>query len=109
MPITDSITRNIVYEAATVKSFSPFSTFLIVWIFFFDGNHNLAHLYFLAFSLELFYISFIKGVFTGIFTRRTPAFLLAMLVKTTKRCRVYTLRFTRYTLEISNFCERVHE
>ncbi len=26
-----------------------------------------------------------------------------------KRCRVYTLHFTRYTLKIFNFCKRVRE
>ncbi len=44
------------YEAATVKSFSPF--FNLLGFFFFNQNHNffyiLAHLYFLAFSLEFF-------------------------------------------------------
>ncbi len=50
-----------------------------------------------------------KSVFTGVFTRCTPAFLLATLVQAAKRCRMYTLHFTRHTLEISNFCERVRK
>ncbi len=51
----------------------------------------------------------IKGVFTGVLTRCMPAFLPAMLVEMAKRCRMFTLCFTRYTLKISNFCERVYE
>ncbi len=35
-----------------------------------------------------------KGIFTGVFTRRLPAFLLEKLVKTIKHCRMYTTHFT---------------